>query len=434
MEGPATGARARLQVSERIYGAGRPPYFIVSHGIANAGTLRQKIHLPRLAPGACKHRLKPQYLVPEGVAARGSGLKPGLPPRGDSATKTGPMLSPIINLILLLAFTYFIGGLIISAINEALSGAFRQRPRHLKEGLENLFFDPAWKEYITKTFLKSPFIESLLRKRQSFPAYIPARNFAQAVVLHCNLDQSKLDAASVINAVNSSECLPQQMKEVIRGFITEGQVSIRELEKSLEDFYDNAMQRVSGWYTRFTRRVVFILSFIMAASLNIDTLKIVGEGLSDKQQLEQAANNIVSQVSSINGSGNMNVVMNGDTVKVAVNRETLPEIDSTRPYREVLASIDSAGRGRIREVQLVYQSTTGQSIGYLGMADFKRDWGYRPGSHHWLWIHWGLFWKKLIGLLLTSFALQLGSAYWFGVLNKVVSIRAAGIKPEEKKG
>jgi hypothetical protein len=343
------------------------------------------------------------------------------------------MLSPVINLILLLAFTYFIGGLIISAINEALSGAFRQRPRHLQEGLENLFFDPTWKKYITTEFLASPFIESLLRKKEQFPAYIPAKNFAQAVIHHCKIDRKHMDAASVLAAVDAASCLPQKMKDVIRGFIDEGQVSIRQLEKSLEAFYENAMQRVSGWYTRFTRRVVFVLSFVMAASLNIDTLKIVGEGLSDKQHLEQAANNIVSQVNNINGSGNMNVVMNGDTVRIAVNRESIPLIDSSKPYREVLAGIDSAARGRIKDVQLVYQSTTGYGIGYTGLADFQKDWGYMPYSNHWLWIHWGFFWKKFIGLLLTAFALQLGSAYWFGLLNTVVSIRAAGVKPDEKK-
>jgi hypothetical protein len=343
------------------------------------------------------------------------------------------MLSPVINLILLLAFTYFIGGLIISAINEAISGAFRQRPRHLQEGLENLFFDPTWKTYITTQFLKSPFIESLLRNKEQFPAYIPARNFAQAVILHCNLDRGQLDAASVVKAIDAAECLPAKMKEVIKGFVNEGQVSIRQLEKGLEEFYENAMQRVSGWYTRFTRKVVFLLSFIMAASLNIDTLKIVGEGLSDKQQLELAANNIVSQVNSINGSGNMNVIMDGDTVRVAVNRDPAPVIDSSRPYREVLAGIDIATRSRIRDVQVVYQSTTGYGIGYTGVGDFQKDWGYGPGGDHWLNIRWGLFWKKLIGLLLTTFALQLGSAYWFGVLNKVVSIRAAGIKPEDKR-
>jgi hypothetical protein len=39
---------------------------------------------------------------------------------------------------------------------------------------------------------------------------------------------------------------------------------------------------------------------------------------------------------------------------------------------------------------------------------------------------------KLIGLLLTALAISLGAPFWFDLLNKVISIRAAGRSPEEK--
>lgn len=344
------------------------------------------------------------------------------------------LISPVINLILLLAFTYFIGSLIISAINEAITGVFRQRPKHLEEGLKNLFFDEHWAAYISGHFLKSPFIESLLRKKEQFPAYIPAKNFAQAVVTHCSLDLGKMDASSVISAVDAAECLPEKMKLVIKGFIQEGHVRVADLEHSLEEFYNSAMQRVSGWYTRFVRRLVFYLSFAMAASLNIDTIRIVGEGLSDKEHLERAADNITSQVATMNQTGAMNVVMNGDTVRVSVQKEPVVAIDSARPFREVVGALNTATRQRVSSVEMVYANTTGYGIGYAGWEDFKNDWGYklkRNGSG--MYMEWGNFWKKLIGLLITAFALQLGSGYWFGVLNKVVSIRAAGVKPEDKK-
>jgi hypothetical protein len=38
---------------------------------------------------------------------------------------------------------------------------------------------------------------------------------------------------------------------------------------------------------------------------------------------------------------------------------------------------------------------------------------------------------KLLGLLLTSIAVSLGAPFWFGVLNKIVNIRAAGPSPAE---
>jgi hypothetical protein len=44
----------------------------------------------------------------------------------------------------------------------------------------------------------------------------------------------------------------------------------------------------------------------------------------------------------------------------------------------------------------------------------------------------GPTWFKLIGLLLTALAISLGAPFWFDLLNKVISIRAAGRSPEEK--
>jgi hypothetical protein len=44
----------------------------------------------------------------------------------------------------------------------------------------------------------------------------------------------------------------------------------------------------------------------------------------------------------------------------------------------------------------------------------------------------GPSWVKLIGLLLTALAISLGAPFWFDLLNKVISIRAAGRSPEER--
>ena len=40
---------------------------------------------------------------------------------------------------------------------------------------------------------------------------------------------------------------------------------------------------------------------------------------------------------------------------------------------------------------------------------------------------------NLVGFLVTALALSLGAPFWFDMLNKLVAIRSAGVKPEEKK-
>jgi hypothetical protein len=40
--------------------------------------------------------------------------------------------------------------------------------------------------------------------------------------------------------------------------------------------------------------------------------------------------------------------------------------------------------------------------------------------------------SKLVGFLLTAFALSLGAPFWFDTLNKLINIRTAGRAPDEK--
>jgi hypothetical protein len=42
--------------------------------------------------------------------------------------------------------------------------------------------------------------------------------------------------------------------------------------------------------------------------------------------------------------------------------------------------------------------------------------------------------KKLAGLLLTVIVLSLGAPFWFDLLKRIISIRSAGVNPDEKKG
>ena len=62
---------------------------------------------------------------------------------------------------------------------------------------------------------------------------------------------------------------------------------------------------------------------------------------------------------------------------------------------------------------------------------------YGKRSYDWLekvgFIASHILWYNLIGFLITALALSMGAPFWFDLLNKLVSIRGVGVKPEEKK-
>jgi hypothetical protein len=315
--------------------------------------------------------------------------------------------SPVLDLVILLSFTYFIGSLILSAINEAIAGTFRLRQKELRKGLYHFFLDPQWKLFVKNTLLKSPHIQSLMKKEDRVPAYIPARNFVLALIE--NLDTGNYVNGNIVSAQKTKgtvtkDIIPRDAIIVMETIMKQANLmplKAEEFEKRLEEFYNNTMDRVTGWYKKRIRRILFVLAFILAVSLNIDTIKVINDAMTDKAKLGRAVENIAAN---------------------------LPKFDSLRKAVEVK---DSAGSIEIRQIvgnasdtiknlKVTYDQTTGYSLGYRDTNDFKTQWRES-------------FWKKLLGILLTVFALQMGSNYWFELMNKAVNVRAVGKKPDEKK-
>src|SRR5215831_10158138 len=126
--------------------------------------------------------------------------------------------SSVLDLIILLAFTYFVGSLLLSSINESITQGLRSlRQTHLKAAIENLLFDEKWKGFVQNTLMKSPQILSLMKDKNTYPAYIPANNFVLAVIEQINPEEYTSD--KIQNAIEQS-ALPEQFKKVLKTIAT----------------------------------------------------------------------------------------------------------------------------------------------------------------------------------------------------------------------
>ena len=88
----------------------------------------------------------------------------------------------VIELIILLAFTYFIASLMLSSLNEAIAAGFNTRGKDLKYILENMFKSQQWKSYISDQFYDSAHIQSLIIKSNRLPSYIPVDKFILTIM------------------------------------------------------------------------------------------------------------------------------------------------------------------------------------------------------------------------------------------------------------
>ena len=293
--------------------------------------------------------------------------------------------SPVLDLVILLSFTYFIFSLISSAINVAIAGALRLRQKELEKGIYRFLFDADWPGFVKNHLLNSPHIQTLMRQKNRIPAYIPARNFISAL----------LD--------NESE-LPSKAKELIASIrrqiepMTDANEKLAAFQARMEEEFNNSMERVSGWYKKRIRKILLAIGLVLTIGLNIDTIKIANDALKDPGKLNKAVDNISANMPRFDSLNNLVVKASTDTVRAFDLRSTTDTL---------------------KKLTVIYEKTSGFAIGYKDFNDFLDQW-----RQHFL--------KKFFGAILTVFALQLGANYWFELMTKAVNIRAVGKKPDDK--
>lgn len=276
-----------------------------------------------------------------------------------------------------LIFVYLILSLICSALNETISGIFSWRAKFLREGIANLL-DPAdhsaGKMHL-ETLYRHPLISGLIRPvsrkgRKRYPSYIPSRTFVAAV-----LDFDTKDAASSVESAVAA--IPSKpLRDAMQLLLTNAENDAVRFRRSAEQWYDDAMERVSGWYRRRVQLVMWGIALAIVLALNADTVRISEHLWSDKTV--RAA--VIARANSAKTSGEP------DLPGVARQVDQLKQIAvpigwsvETRPH--------STG-GWVTRILL-----------------------------------------KLVGMLLTAAALSLGAPFWFDTLSKVARLRSSGAPP-----
>jgi hypothetical protein len=228
------------------------------------------------------------------------------------------------------------------------------------------------------------------------PQYIPAKLFAQALIdtLLPDIRSGSNSRDFLTDIKNSVEKLPEGCpgQDSIKALLVQAGDNLSTFQKSLEDWYDAQMGRISGWYKRWTKVVLGVIGLLLAIIVNVDAVRIAHTLYVD-EPVRQA---IVAAATQ-------------DQECTAI---TDPE-EQRRCVEDLVASVDESG------LPLWYPA--GCSIPDLS-------------SHCWKWANSDepdgrMFLVKLVGWILTAFAVSFGAPFWFDALSKLGSLRTAGPKP-----
>lgn len=165
------------------------------------------------------------------------------------------------------------------------------------------------------------------------------------------------------------------------------------LQENIEQWFDAAMDRVSGWYKRWTQKILLAIAVILVLAANVDTVMLVKRFSRDdalRASIVIAADSAIQDSASDPSQDHLA----RERLLEEAGKLTLPlgwVVNSEDPYKaEQVPSCDG-------------------SVPLECMAN------------------WGL---KLLGLFITIMATQQGAPFWFDLLNKVTNLRGSGVPPE----
>lgn len=179
----------------------------------------------------------------------------------------------------------------------------------------------------------------------------------------------------------------------------------------IETWFNESMDRLSGWYKRKTQFTTFAIGLVIALLLNIDSVQ-VSTYLWREPILRQA---IVAQINDQAASA-----METDTASLNGTIEFLQQELMSLNLPVGWSFIESPPAENCRFVP-----QTNDTFGLRWQGKCIRPANTKATTNGWFWAI-----IKLSGIFISGFAASHGSAFWFDILIKVVNVRTAGAKPQ----
>lgn len=196
----------------------------------------------------------------------------------------------------------------------------------------------------------------------------------------------------------------KQMEADLKGAETELTTALQQAQLNVEDYFNEAMARVSGWYKRRVQLILVGLALVVTIVLNVDSIAIANHLMTNPAQRALIVEMAAQQHSDLGLAVTSTLTQ---TVPITETAAITPTVDSFQLLQDL-----------------------GLPMGWkkpLAAGQRVAD------GQEWLWVgwHWWDWAVKLVGLLITVAAASMGASFWFDLLSKLLNLRMTGKKPED---
>jgi hypothetical protein len=327
---------------------------------------------------------------------------------------------------LVLVFAVLSG--LVSTITEAIARFLGLRGEYLLRGLRTMVTsgsafklplfrkpapDPSTKSVALKAVLSHPLMQAdgkhgrfdddagnkaLTRKeRRALPSYISARAFSTVLLELVVPDaegKTRLDGLQK----EADKIGDERLKQVVATLIEQTKGDVEQLRKHVEDWYDEHMARVSGWYKRHVRWISVAVALVLVLSFNVNAVRI-GWALYLNEPLRTAVLAEAARAEPCDSDD---------------PRECLKKArDQIAPLEEVGLPIGWT------EAPECLAGLSCDTLERFGLTDPERGVGHDL-------LRLGLV---LLGFAILVLATVPGARFWFDALSRLNSLRSTGPKP-----
>jgi hypothetical protein len=364
--------------------------------------------------------------------------------------------SQVLDIVIGLVSIYLLYSLLATIIQEMIATAFNFRAKILQRaivrmledddqfkdrfsGLKKLFRtngNIGGKHSVSYDFYQHPLIRFLGEKQHRPPSYIDKKTFSKVFIDLLRgegagpgdnmtlLIQKALNEGKII--WGTSEINPQTLS-YLRSVWADAEGDLTKFKEALEKWFDETMERATGWYKKHTQFILFFVGLVIAILFNVNTIEIARKLEKDpkiRAQLVQQADAFAKahpdldkllwmQKDGIQNNQAENRVL--DTVRSKdADIELIPsKLDSLIAYQDLL----------FRRADSLFKADIKKSNDILGLGWQKTE-GYSFNLQYVL--------RSLLGWLITALAISLGAPFWFDLLNKLMKLRNTVAKPSSE--
>ena len=289
---------------------------------------------------------------------------------------------------------YLALSLIITSGNEFFSQLLDLRARHLRGALKAMVSGGGKGDDTLKKLLAHPFLDVAGKVGSNKPFGIPMP-FATGMPSYVKSGDFAVAMSSVVKASTAAADFSQAIDKLPDGSLKASLVAVRDkavaegttLEKAVESWFDTMMERVTGAYKRAINVLGLLAGVALAILANANTLSVA------------------------------DALWRNETLRAGVARAAEGHIECINK-----AGNDESKRKACNDANTAWGMLEKLPIG----------WGKDPKEPK--------FWDQsslriahsILGWIITGLALSLGAPFWFDILSKAMTLRAA-LSPTQRR-